>query len=385
MKKLTLTFLSILLATGFIRGQLFNSKNDLAKGAMDVHFSKNIEFLGFTFFLGSMGSRINPEEEIFNGQVKLKDWYAHDLALYQKYKSFQGSENLNKATEFIERTDGADLSLLFLQLEDFPNAKAHNEITDDLWSRYSASGDTEEGKRNAVNFMEALNRFYREVDFDQYFRENKNKYEHALRQIKEGLPDDSFIPAMEAFYNSRFDQYTLIPSLTIPTGMGFGTKQEQKDKTIIYNVFGPLGAQFFSNDSSIDMGFGDNRRLRELSTHEFGHSFVNRAIEQLPEETIEAGRSLFAPIKSAMEDQSYLSWEVCLGEHFVRAGEILIAQNLGKKEDAENLRKDYIENRKFIYLPVILGELEKYNKSKQISYQEAVIRAMDRLNELAKK
>lgn len=385
MKKTALTLLAIILSALIIFGQQPERKNHSLKPSIDVQFNKNVEFVGFTFFLGSLSKQINPEEEIFNGNLKWKDWYAYDFALYQQYKSFTGSKDLETATHFIEKTDGSDLFLLFMQLENFPNAKPHEGVKDSFYKPYSDSGDPAEGKRNAANFIGALNRFYKEVRFDDYFKEHEKEYANALEQIHKHLPDDAFIPAMENFYGTKFHRYALIPSLTIPTGMGFGARLEEENETTIYNIFGPLGQQRFENDAQLDMGFADEKKLRELSTHEFGHSFVNPVIAQLPEEAIVESSSLFEPIKSAMEDQSYLNWQLCLSEHLVRAGEILIARNLGKEKEAKSLMDDYINNRKFIYLPLILEELEKYNNSRKISYPMAVKRIMNKLSAMAKK
>ncbi len=268
---------------------------------------------------------------------------------------------------------------LLIQLDNFPNAKLKDEIRESAYLRFSAKRDPEEARKNAALFIEAMNQLYREVDFDTYFRQNQNKYANALAQVEKGLPDKRFIPALEDFYGQRFDRYTLVPSLTIPTGMGFGVSYTVQDKTPIFHVFGPFGLQNFSNESNLDMGFDDRKHLLELSTHEFGHSFVNPAIDQLPPELITGTETLFIPIQSDMANQGYTRWKACLYEHFVRAGEIVIAQNLGNHADAQRLRTHYIEDRKFIYLPAIVEELEMYNKTRTRSYQQVVETAMRKL------
>jgi hypothetical protein len=48
------------------------------------------------------------------------------------------------------------------------------------------------------------------------------------------------------------------------------------------------------------------------------------------------------------------------------------------------LKKHYIEDRKFIYLPVILKELEAYTKGRTMSYKDALKQAMEQLNKLPK-
>jgi hypothetical protein len=73
----------------------------------------------------------------------------------------------------------------------------------------------------------------------------------------------------------------------------------------------------------------------------------------LPEDLITQTEKLFEPIRNDMTRQNYTQWKHCVYEHFVRAGEVLIARKLGNTKDAEELQKYYIEDRKFIYLPVL--------------------------------
>ncbi len=204
-------------------------------------------------------------------------------------------------------------------------------------------------------------------------------YQNAISQVKAGLPDSTFIPAMEAFYQGHFDSYTLVPSLTIPAQMGFGAMHSLNNQSHASHIFGAFTPPKFADTSDLDMGFDDKNHLLELSTHEFGHSFANPAVDQLPEKLITDTQKLFNPIAEAMADQGYTSWKACLYEHFVRAGEVVIGRNLGRKQEAQHLMDHYLKGRKFVYLPIIVEELEKYNTNSNISYARAVERAMRRL------
>jgi len=42
-------------------------------------------------------------------------------------------------------------------------------------------------------------------------------------------------------------------------------------------------------------------------------------------------------------------------------------------------RNDYISNRKFIYLPVIIAELGRYDKNASLSYEQVAIRIIEKL------
>ncbi|MGB5820764.1 MAG: DUF4932 domain-containing protein [Saonia sp.] len=190
---------------------------------------------------------------------------------------------------------------------------------------------------------------------------------------------------MEDFYQQSFYSYTLVPSLTLPTGIGFGPNFKHRAGTSIFNVFGPLWFQSFEDSDFIDMGFGHQDKLRELSTHEFGHSFVNPLLDEFPKELFDQTEKLFDPIKSQMMDQGYPDWGYCLDEHFVRAGEVIIARNMGGIGGTIELEKEYVEKRSFIYLSMIIDGLAYYNAKKQISYKEAVHRVMKKLGAIAHK
>jgi len=43
-----------------------------------------------------------------------------------------------------------------------------------------------------------------------------------------------------------------------------------------------------------------------------------------------------------MEHQGYNTWKVCLYEHFVRAGEVIVASLLNNTEGSQLLRANYI-------------------------------------------
>jgi CHASE3 domain sensor protein len=95
--------------------------------------------------------------------------------------------------------------------------------------------------------------------------------------------------------------------------------------------------------------------------HEFGHSFVNSAIDQLPEELKKSTEYLYLPITDAMRKQSYTNWIQCLYEHFVRAGEVIIARQLGDTSHAEEIIRSNVKGG-FTYLPFIVKKLEMFEK-----------------------
>ncbi|KQS26871.1 DUF4932 domain-containing protein [Dyadobacter sp. Leaf189] len=349
---------------------------------IQVKINKNAELLGFVYFLGYEGAHARTSSDY---PEKRRIRYAYGLDLYRQYQAHEKSPHLAVAIGFAQDIWLDYFINLLVQLDDFPNAKLNEDIDFKYYKRFSAKGDKEEASKNAAAFIEAMNQLYKEVDFDSYLTKNRLKYDNVLAQVRSGLPDSLFVPAMEKFYQGHFDSYNLVPSLTIPAGMGFGVSYISEGKSHAFNVFGSFAAPRFEDDQQLNMGFDDEKHLEELSTHEFAHSFVNPIIDKLPRELITAAEKLFVPVKSSMADQGYTTWKACLYEHFVRAGEVVIAKNLGKKDDAERLMQHYVQDRKFIYLPVILRELEAYNAKQEGSYPDAVRLAMERLVEEARR
>jgi len=348
-----------------------------------IEINKNVELLGIGYFIGYEGVDIESKTVEINGKkIPKKDWHNYGFWIYEKYKSFGTSENLGKSFAVADHLWLDYLISLLLQVDDFPHAKLKESIDQSYYINFSKTKDLQEAKKNVTIFLDGMNEFYKEIGLDNYFIETDKFYKKAIDEINSVLPKQDFIGAMEKFYNKKFDAYTLIPSLTIPKGMGFGIKYTADKKTHMLNVFGAFDFQEFLNTPELKMGFANDKRLRELSVHEFGHSFVNPEVDKLPKEKFSQTEPLFEPLKSKMSDQGYNTWKVCLYEHFVRAGEIMIAEKLGDTEGAKRLHSEYEQDRKFVYIPAILVELKKYDKGTYKTYYDAVLGAME---ELAKK
>lgn len=379
MQKLFTTLLVLGLSSFLSQPPLYSQPKNTRLIQIQIH--PNVEMLGFVYFLGYEGAKLEKDDPYLeNSSIRRSEWYSYGFSLYQQYKHHQSSEHVAVIMRCAERIWLDYLINLLLQLDHFPKAKLNAEIDERYYLRFSPTSNPEEAWQTAGQFIDAMNQFYLELDFDKYLRDNKKRYDNALAQVKLGLPGRKFVPAMEAFYRQRFDAYTFVPSLTIPTGMGFGLSYtlEQKDRT--FHVFGPFKPQQFHEETSLNMGFDNPKHLFELSTHEFGHSFVNPVIDGLPPDLIHQTANLFGAIRQAMENQGYTSWKACLYEHFVRAGEIMIAQSMGHSKRAARLKAHYITNRHFIYLDTILSEMEIYNGQHVYSYPQAVEKTMQQLH-----
>ena len=315
---------------------------------------------------------------IDNKKATWRDWYALTVKNYLRYKPFDSCTMMNTYRRFLGEGFYNDFFVDFLlQTDEVPLAKINANTDKETILTFSKKGDFEEAKKNAAEFLDMFNSFYKETHFENYLNENKNYYDQIKADVEKNVPSDQFLPTMENFYQKQFNAYYLIPSLNILTSMGFG-KTNRNTKTI-YNTFGPFSFQTFDTKNA-DLGFNFPERIRGLSVHEFGHSFVNPAIDKVPKALIDSTKFLFTPIKSEMSKQAYPAWKICLYEHFVRAGEVIIARKLGNAKEAEKILKDNAK-AKFIYLPTIVEELEKYDKNKSVnkSYDDFVPLVIEKL------
>jgi hypothetical protein len=350
-------------------------------GKLSIAVNYNVELLGLAYFIGFEGVDIEKQTVEINGRtIPKKEWHTYGFYIYEKYKQYATSENLSKSFALADHLWLDSILYLLIQVDDFPHARLTSAIDAKYFIHFSKKNDTAEARQNATIFLDGLNSFSKEINFTQYITDTKLFYDAALHEVKKSLPKSDFISAMETFYKKTFDNYILAPSLTIPKGMGFGLRFTKAGNTRLFNVFGAFEAQSLQQNQTLNLGFASPQRLRELSIHEFGHSFVNPIIDSLPQERIASTGRFFEPLKSVMERQGYNTWRVCLYEHFVRAGEVVIANMLGDKAGAQMLQTHYVNDRRFIYLPLIINELGIYQKKKQ-PYYNAALQAMDNLLE----
>jgi hypothetical protein len=352
---------------------------------IQVTLNKNLELFGLMMQLDLGPDLASSTDSVIieNKKSTWRDWYLLAWKNYQRYKAFDSCAMMHLYRQQLAKGFYNDFFVGFLeQVDEVPFARLRKDTDTGFIIPFSSKGDINEARQNADAFLHAFNEFYLQIHFDKHLDENKQYYNQVIRDVKKYLPDASFIPAMESFYNKSFNTYYLIPVLNIPTSMGFG--KLNKITGTIYNAFGPFSFQSF-DPQRLQLGFDFPDRIRELSVHEFGHSFVNPAIDKLPTGLVKGTEYLYLPIKEEMSKKAYTSWTICLYEHFVRAGEVIIARKGGHPDEAEKILKDNAKG-KFVYLAFIVKELTVFDKNPDPnkSYDEFVVTALRHLQETYK-
>jgi len=333
---------------------------------INVNYNTNIELLALASFLISYVDYAGiPGTQTFhiNGKdIRVKDLYATNLKIAGEFKGYLNSKNLQIIKTYFDKTFYLQFSNLMLSLNSFPEAeiKRDNKFVND----FSSFSDAE-------NFINAFNNLYREIHFDLFLKKYKPFYDEMIREVSQNIPKQNFILEMEHFYNKGVKNYHLYPSLTLGFSQGFGVGSENA----IGNIFASFSKpEKIDNPKDLELGFNNENSIRTICIHEFGHSFVNPAIDKVGTKTIETSEPLFESIKNKMSEQGYNNWKICLYEHFVRANEVIMARLLNDNKKADELLEDNIKNRSFIYLPQIIQKLEYwyYNEYFEKNYEEKV-------------
>ncbi len=353
---------------------------------IEVRVNTNIELFGLFMQLDLAPDVLGNKDivELDGRKAMWSDWYSGALRNYARFKQFEDGAMMKTYREVLKQGFYNDLLIGFLlEVPEVPNARLTPQTDPEAILPFSKTGDRAEAERKAGEFLKGMNRFYHEINFADYLKDNQKFHDRMKADVSSNLPPAGFIWTMESFYGQRFNDYCLVPSLNIPTSMGFG-KTHQATRTV-YNVFGPFSFQSF-DEANLDLGFNSVDKIRNLSVHEFGHSFVNACIDRVPVELIKQTEPLYSPLAEVMKKQSYTSWNACLYEHFVRAGEVIIARKLGNNAGAERKLAEDLQ-KGFAYLPQIVRELESFDQraNRQETYQERVVQIIQLLDDTQKK
>jgi hypothetical protein len=317
---------------------------------IQVSLSSNLELLNLcNLLLQYEDLAALPETQTvpFAGkQVKLKDLYALNLKLAAPFTKFAASPHLAIIKSYFDKSFYLHYANFALSLPDFPRASVP---AGSAFSHQFAS------PADAQRFVDACNAFYQEIGFDAFLRQRRPYYAAMQAEVSRNLPSPAFLTEMEHFYGQPSATYRLYPSLTMLFSSGFAVGGDHT----IGNVFGSfVPPANVADTAALRLGFADRQALRTVCVHEFGHSFVNPAIDQLSAASLAASAARFEPIREQMSAQGYNEWKICLYEHFTRAGEVLTARLVGDQAKAQELLADNVQQRHFRYLPQIVEQLQ---------------------------
>ena len=208
------------------------------------------------------------------------------------------------------------------------------------------------GEEKVLQFVEALREFVPAAGFMKFFENNRKFYADVIRDVQEQLGSHDYIADLEYYYGTKQNSYNIILSPLLHHG-GFGPRlKHNEDSYDVYNIIGPTGVE-----EGMPV-FGPERRLKDIATHEFGHSFVNPLTAKHIEK-ISKYAALYDPIADKMKKRGYSSWEICVNEHIIRAVTTRFTyRELGEHEGDETLKRE--KSRGFAYIEGLCQRLGEY-------------------------
>lgn len=329
-------------------------KNAENTKAISVNFNKNVELLGYMVHLAEPEDN-DPSHPI---SIELNKWPG-DL----------NNTSLSKIYELAGDKSYGFFAALFVQLPDFPLPENY-VFPQSVLDRHDYT--TNEEISRIKTLLDLTSEFYQNSKFETLWSNlepHRAKTTETLKTVVESQNFAEILTEMEGFYQQKFATYQIVPSLTIWSGPGWGFNDTGKSPMF---VLGPLNKNY---------DYTDTEKLKNLSVHEFGHSFVNHLVLQNLSDYISETEHLYLPLKESMTPQGYPNWEGCIIEHFVRAGEVLIPELMGNEALSQSNLNWNIEEKKFIYLPFIVDHLRDYRLNKGLSYKESLINTMIDLKE----
>ena len=343
-------YIFIFLASQFAKAADHPIANISQSQNIEVAINKNIETLFIIYPLLDFGF-----PPVGNSLWEEATGYFHE---------YKDHEAVQKLATLIRRT-GIDGPVgLILHYHELPRINIRYQPDENTLMSFSETGDARDGQNVINEFMEAFTDFYTKANVEAFMVKHEAYYHKAIDDVKRNLPPADFIATLERYYGNQNKAYILNPSPVLFPGFGFGKRIVTNDGLVVFNTFGPFKTGR-SNHSGFHYHFDNADKIRDLSVHEFGHSFIN-PITEIPENRvlIDQYAHLFEPLKEQMGKQGYRNWWICVTEHLVRLGEIRIALAMKDYKTAEKLRLNYTEQRHFIYLPHLEAKITEYENNR---------------------
>lgn len=277
--------------------------------------------------------------------------------IYNAFARFRGHAAVRRTRELTSQL-GTGVYLLPLFYEGFPRPRRHTPVSAELLAAVHPRPDS--AARIVDEYTRLVGKFYRDAGFAQFQRHQRRVYALAVAEVRRSLPPVGFIPTMEAYYGAHKAAYRLIVNPFFKSEWGMSWQVAGAGGSTAVQIAAPFGEQKRAGARVVAAGFDNAEAVRNLSVHEFGHSFVNPLTAQPAVAAgLAAQQALFRPTPGQPQ---YRDWETSVNEHLVRAGEVRIALALGRPDVSRQLRADYAA---WPYLSFFEAQLQRYEASRE--------------------
>lgn len=231
----------------------------------------------------------------------------------------------------------------------------------------AGSAERLEAYRNAVQ------RFTMEADLDGFLEAMEPMHAAELARVRRATTPGA-IGDLETFYGARDPATYRV--LVIPT-LGphhHGVTVHTDGGVERYQVSNTLRWQA---DAELALG------LENLLLHEFGHSLVRPTLAAAEDRLDRLEEALMPPIAEAMEGQAYVTWQLAMEEHLVRAATCRLVQQRHGEDVARACLADEVA-RGFRYVVPLYDALGSYRTQRRRyptleSFARGLVRSLEPL------
>lgn len=215
-----------------------------------------------------------------------------------------------------------------------------------------------EGDQSIYQYIDLLEDFANEIDFEKYYNEKKEQYESFIDQIVIPLEKYDVTEYWKDYYNvSLNDKIFTINLLPFQKENAYGS-------TIDNHIYSSVSIVENNTDNNAIVFTNPENYLNFASKilHEFSHSIINPITDKLYVSSEED--DLFDKIKDIMRKQAYSKNFAIMNEHIIRG----IEARYRYKYDANGVEKYiiYLEKSGFIFIRPIIESLEYYENNRDI-------------------
>ncbi len=317
---------------------------------------------------GQVYVEIRPEIELLAGVLSQTSWMAQrgpsgsGNRYFRELKAFFDPYKDHKAILLAEKLTKQGFTYdappnFILSLGALPDLAPVNGYSRYLQGRAG-------GKSNLENFRQALVKLAVDSGFLHFYQQQKPYLEEILNANTAGFDGTKILTWLQDFFGAKGDEYHLILAPAFFPAGGYGITIETKDgRILVYQIIREFGR---SEDTP---QFGSIYNLEQLSLHEWGHSFVNPALEKYNRQ-VKALNKLFMPVKERMTRMAYPRVETFFNEQVLRAVVLL-----GTKElygEFEYIRMLEVEKINGFYLTEFTVEQLNYYRENRDRYPDFV-------------
>jgi len=182
------------------------------------------------------------------------------------------------------------------------------------------------GRQQLEEFRIALRSLAQESDFVGFLEEWRSYLEESVRETSRGFEPDRIVTWLIAFYGEQPAEFHMILAPAMFSGGGYGATVYDSGKKLVYEIVRESGRGINRPE------FPTGRSLGFLALHEWGHAFVNPAVQSAYEKAggtlVNKLYSLYSPVSSRMSSMAYGNVRTFLCEQVLRGATAVGAREL---------------------------------------------------------